>query len=50
MTVMVWYSQGGGYMLCDNDSDGMVQSRWGGGYMLCDSDGMVESRWGVHVV
>ena len=33
MTVMVWYSQGGG----------------GGGYM-CDSDGMVQSRWGVHVV
>ena len=28
MTVMVWYSQGGGYMLCD--SEGMVQSRWGG--------------------
>ena len=45
MTVMVWYSQGGGYMLCD--SDGMVQSRWGGGgYILCDSDsdGMVQSR------
>ena len=27
MTVMVWYSQGGGYMLCD--SEGMVQLRWG---------------------
>ena len=25
MIVMVWYSQGGGYMLCD--SDGMVHSR-----------------------
>ena len=31
MTMTVWYSQGGGYM-------------------LCDSDGMVQSRWGVHVV
>ena len=29
MTVMVGYSQGGGYRLCDSDSDGMVQSRWG---------------------
>ena len=39
MTVMVWYSQG-------------VGGGGGGGYMLCDSDGMVQSRWGggVHVV
>ena len=49
MTVMVWYSQGGG-TCCVTVMVWYSQGGGGGGYMLCDSDGMVQSRWEVHVV
>ena len=46
MTVMVWYSQGGGRCCVTV----MVWYSQGTGYTLCDSDGMVQSRVGVYVV
>ena len=48
MTVMLWYSQGGGGGTCCVTV--MVWYTQGRGYMLYDSDGMIQSWWGVHVV